>query len=173
MKIGHAQYSQMAKRLSIFVMLVLTSRADAKSLSLEKEAICLPVGSKVFVKRGAERKQYEIRLKSNLKFGPITIPKGCNLSLGYGNETTGKESTQELEAIRYVRAIGDCPAPFLLGGVKLFTAMFNPEGCLDGGQSLGEKKKICGKVLEPHQGIFFDNGFLDCTGRKEKEDSKL
>lgn len=148
-------------------------RANGKSLSIEKDAICLPVGSKAFAKRDVGRKQYEYRLQSVLKLGPMVIPKGCNLSLGYGTETTGRETDKELEEIRYVRVISECPTPFLVGDTKFLIAVFNSEGCLDGMQSLGEVKKLCGRSLNPRQPIYFDSGFLDCTGRKEKEESRL
>lgn len=148
-------------------------RANGKSLSNEKNAVCLPTGPRAFAVMKINPKDEEIILKKDFKIGPMVIPKGCTLSLGYGIEITGKETDKELAETQYVRGISQCRASFPILGMRFLSATFNAEGCLDGMQSLGEKKEICGKILEPQQPIYFDNGFLDCTGLKEKEETRL
>lgn len=163
----------MINRILVLTIFILPIQVAAQSVLPDRKAICIPVGSKIFAKLGVKPRDEKLVLKKDLKFGLAKLPKGCIVIFGYGDETTGKETDQELEAIRYIRVLADCPQAPSLFGTKFLMPAFNSEGCLDGGQSIGEEKTVCGKPLKPGQSIYFDNGFLDCMGRKEKEESRL
>lgn len=149
------------------VFTLLTPIAGAESLKFAEDAMCIPAGDELWTKHGIKGDVNSYLNTEEIKIGPATIPKGCQITFGSSSELTSLSDLKEIAEKRIVTVISNCQ--FKMAEATLVYAEFDLEGCLDGYQQVIAPKNICGKKTNSFElsQYYFDGGFLRCDHKDE------